>query len=339
MTKNQVTIKDVAREANVSIATVSRVINNQDKVKPETVQKIKAAMEKLNFHPNALGRNLRKMESRMILIILPSISNPFFSKIVDGMGEVAMNNGYNIMICPTKFQINAQKRYMNLIATRQAEGAVFLACEPQDKEIVDLCEHYPVLQCGDYNEKLNLPRISIDNKMAAYQVTKYLLDMGHKRIGFIGSVNNSVSSLQRLEGYKEALRNAGVGIDETLIAFADSDYSYTSAGVVVRKMLDKEKRPTAVFAISDIMAIAVMNAAKEMGFGIPDNLSIFGFDDIEMASMTEPKISSVNQSNYIMGKRAMRMLLDILENRELPERQVYVEHQLLIRGSTGAAEK
>jgi len=296
-------------------------------------------MEKLNFYPNALGRNLRKMESRMILIILPSISNPFFSQIVDGMGEIAMNNGYNIMICPTKFQTNAQKRYMNLIATRQAEGAVFLASEPQDREIVNLCEQYPVLQCGDYNEKLDLPRISINNRLAAYQVTKYLLDMGHTRVGFIGSVNNSVSSVLRLEGYQDALAEAGIEQDNSIIAYADSDYSYNSAGAVVRRMLSMPDRPTAIFAISDIMAIAAVNVAKEMGFGVPADISIFGFDDIEMASMTEPKISSVNQSNYIMGKRAMGMLLDILGGKELSERQVYVEHQLLIRGSTGAVKK
>lgn len=333
--KNQTTIYDIAKDANVSAATVSRVLNNSSKVFPETFERVQQSIKKLDYQPNLMSRSLAKKDNRNILIVLPNIANPFYADIVMGMIEISRLNKYEPLISITDLRADMELHCMDMISNNQASGAVVLGCELIDEGVLKKLEKYPVVQCCEYNELIDAPRISIDNRKAAHQAVNYLYDVGHRKIAFIGSTNKCVSSIERLEGYKQALKDKALELNEKYIELADATYSYSSACDVARRLLSLPDRPTAIFAISDVMAMAVVNVAKSMRIEIPEELSVFGCDDIEYARMSNPSISTINQSGYTMGKRAMKMLVDLLNDEYIPEKKQFIEHKILIRNSTG----
>ena len=331
-----VTIRDVARCAKVSTATVSRTLNNPEMVQKETLIKVREAIQKLNYAPNQMGSRLRKLHTRIVLIIMPNISNPFYSDIVEGMIDVARDERYEASICLTQLHADQEMKYMDMLIGNHADGAITLGCELTDPRVIERMKKCQVVQCCEYCKDAGAPHISIDNYAAAFQAVKNLIDIGHKRIGFIGSTNTCVSSIERFEGYKKSLENASLEYSEDIVMYADANYSFSSAHSVSLKMLSPPNRPTAIFAISDMMALAAIAAARSIGIKVPDQLSVFGCDNIEVSRSSTPPISTIDQSGYIMGKRAMKMLIDILENRYVPETEIFVEHKILIRESTGA---
>lgn len=331
-----VTLRDVARCAKVSTATVSRTLNTPELVQKETQIKVHEAIRKLNYVPNQMGSRLRKFHTRNVLIIMPNISNPFYSDIVEGMLDVTRDEQYEASICLTRLHADQEVKYMDMLIGNHADGAITLGCELTDPRVIERMKRCRVVQCCEYSKDVGIPHISIDNYTAAYQAVKYLIDIGHKRIGFIGSTNTCVSSVERFEGYKKSLENASLDFSEDIVMYADANYSFSSAYSASVKMLSLPNRPTAIFAISDVMAFAVISAARTIGIKVPEQLSVFGCDDVEVSRSSIPPISTIGQSGYTMGKRAMKMLIDILENRYVPETEIFVEHKILIRESTGA---
>lgn len=331
---SDVTIRDVARMAKVSTATVSRVINNPERVTEETQAKVHRAIDVLHYTPNVMGSRLRKRHSRTVLIIMPNISNPFYSDIVEGIMDVARDDQYETSICLTRLQAELELKYLNMLIGNQADGAVMLGCELTDPKVISRLKKCCVVQCCEYSKTAKLPHISINNLEAAYEAVKYLVDIGHRRIGFLGSTNACVSSLERFEGYKKCLAYASLEYDENIVMFADASYSFSSAYSVSQKLLSRPDRPTAIFAISDVIAWAAIRASQALGISVPEELSVFGCDDVEISRNVKPSISTINQSGYTMGKRAMKMLIALLENRYVPETEIFVDHQILIREST-----
>jgi len=326
------TIQDVAKAAGVSVATVSRVINNSSTVTPETCETVRNVIKKLNYQPNLLGRNLRKMETRMILVLLPNIANPFYATIVKGIEDVGHKNGYNVMLCNTDSDSKREKVYLNLLKNRLSDGVIFMAPELSREELSDIGRRFPVVQCCEYKEGASVSHVSIDNQAAAYKAVRHLTGLGRKRIGMISCENNFISTNLREQGYRKALEDSGISFDPSLLIYGD--YSFKSGLRAAKQMLYRSDKPDAIFAISDLMAIGVMRAVKEAGLKIPQDIAVVGFDDISFSSMYDPLLTTISQPKYDLGCIAMELLLKQIKGELSEPQDVFLEHELVIRSST-----
>lgn len=326
-------IQDVARLANVSVATVSRVINNSSAVTAKTRDKVESVVKDLNYQPNLLGRNLRRTKSHIALVLIPNISNPFYSRIVKGIEDIAHSNGFNVMLCNTDSDAQRERVYVDILKNKLADGIIFMASELSVNEMREISAVYPLVQCCEYLENLNVSHVSIDNFSAAYEATTHLCALGGKRVGFIGSMNNYISTIKREEGYKKALSDAGIKYDATLVRYGD--YSYRSAFNATSQMLvNKDNRPDAIFAISDIMAIGAINAIADNGLSVPKDIAVCGFDDISIAAMFNPPITTISQPTYEMGCVAMKLLLNQINQTTSDKECIIMEHNLIVRATT-----
>ena len=324
-----VTIADVARYAGVSVATVSRVINGSDKVTEKTKEKIEKAIAEIGYRPNALGRNLRRMNTNTILVILPTIANSFFSKLVKGIEDTGRKKGYAVMLCTTEENPDSERMYLDLIRMCQADGAILLSSYLSDEELNQFGKAYPLVQCSEYRENVNLPYVSIDNVKAAYDSVSYLTALGHRKIALI-SESNSYSSRLREIGYEKALKEASV--KERYIEYGN--YGYTSGYRAMERLLCQCPSLSAVFAISDIMAVGAIKACVAHGKRVPEDISVIGFDNIIFSRMFTPELTTVSQPRYQLGENAMNMLITRLETGKYPSSDQFLNHELIIRQST-----
>ncbi len=326
------TIQDVAKAAGVSVATVSRVLNKSDSVSENTRVTVLAAIKELNYRPNLLGRHLRRTETRLVLALLPSIANPFYSRIVKGMEDVAHKNGYNVMLCNTDSEVGRERIYLEMLKNRLADGVIFMAPEIGSEELTEIGRDFPVVQCCEYKEGAQVPLTSIDNFAAAQKVARHLISLGHKKIGMISCHNNFLSTIRREQGFRRALEEAGLTLEESYIAYGD--YSFKSGHRAALSLMVLAEKPTAIFAISDVMAVGVLRAAKEKGFRVPQDLAVVGFDNISFAHMCDPMLTTISQPKYDLGCAAMNLLIRKI-NGELKEPvEIVLENELIIREST-----
>lgn len=326
------TISDVAQAAGVSVATVSRVINGNANVSPETLEKVQKAIQNLNYRPNLLGRDLRRTKSERVLVLLPSISNPFYSEIVKGIEDVANESGYSIMLCNTDSDIKREKKYIKMLKSRLADGAILMASEMNCEELTELSEEVPMVQCCEYKEGIPVPHVSIDNEKAAYKAVKHLISLGHRKIAFIGANNQFLSSFLRKKGYLRALAEENIEHNPAYVCYGD--YSYKSGLRNMKKLLDMKERPTAVFCISDIMAIGAIRSAMEEKLKVPEDLAVCGFDNIYFSRMFTPSVTTVSQPMYDLGCTAMELLIKMIEKKSTEAGHRFLEHELIIREST-----
>jgi len=326
------TISDVAKVAGVSVATVSRVINGIANVSPETTAKVTKAIQELDYRPNLLGRNLRRTKSERILVLLPNISNPFYSEIVKGIEDVANRNGYNIMLCNTDSDIKREKKYIKMLKTRLADGAILMASEISCEELTELAKEVSMVQCCEYKEGIPVSHVSIDNEKAAYKATKHLISLGHRKIAFIGANNQFLSSNLREKGYLRALSDEGIEPNPDYLCYGD--YSYKSGLRNMKKLLNLQERPTAVFCVSDVMAIGAIRLAMEENLKVPEELAVCGFDNIHFSWMFTPSVTTIAQPMYDLGCTAMDALIRIIEGKSSEVIHYFLEYELIIRDST-----
>lgn len=328
------TITDVAREANVSVATVSRVLNNQNSVTPETSKRVYRAIEKLSFEPNMSARNLRRNETRVILIVAPNITNPYYAHILTGIGDAASESKYSALIYNTAGDEASERAGLDMLKKRRADGAILLATEKNSTLIEEYALKYPIVQCSEYILNQDLPRVSIDNYKAATDIMEYIISLGHKRIATISSCNNYISTALRLQGYKDVLNVHGLEVRQEYIALANADYSFRSGKAAAFKLLEQKDRPTAIFCISDILALGAITAAKELGIRVPEDLTVIGFDDVDDTTMFHPYITTIAQPCYELGKESFRILHACMNNGEKTNMKVVLPHKFIIRESS-----
>lgn len=327
------TIQDVAEKAGVSVATVSRVMNNSERVLESTRAKVLKVMTELDYKPNHLGRNLRKMKTNTILVLLPSISNPFYSGVVKGIEDVAKSELYNVLLCNTDSSYEREASYIHLLENRTADGVIFMETAMPTDELSVLTKKHPIVQCSEYKTGTTVPSVSIDNKAAAREIVNYLIQKGRRRIGLITCDNQLISTKDRFEGYKQALFETGIPYDRDLILMGN--YTFRSGYDAAKKIHEMQDPPDAVFAISDVMAIGLMNGLKKQGFNIPEDILVAGFDNISFAIMSDPALTTIEQPRYDLGAEAMRLLLSILKKEMISYENVILKHKLIIRESTG----
>ncbi len=331
--KNNSTISDVSRLAKVSVATVSRVVSNKCYVKPETKEKVNKAIQELGYQPNQSARNLRMNTSGVILVITPNMTNPYYANIITGISETARKYECSTFVCSTDSDDKQDVAFMQLLQHR-ADAAIVLATNSNDVSLLPYLDWFPVVFCSEYNPDLKVDRISIDNYKAAYEATEYLIKLGHKKIGMMSSENDYVSTKLRKKGFIDACEKYQIEVDEDHIIYASKDYSFSSARRLAKDFLSRENRVTALFCISDILALGANQGAKELGLDVPKDISIMGFDNLEYAQMIIPQITTVHQPCYEIGVAAMERIHQKLMNKEEDVKVEVLEHHLVIRGST-----
>jgi DNA-binding LacI/PurR family transcriptional regulator len=325
---------DVAREAGVSVATVSRLLNTQDVVSPETAERVYAAIEKLSYEPNLLARNFRRSESRVILILSPNFTNPYYAHILSGIGDAAAELGYSALIFNTADDPAREHEALEMLKKHRADGAILMASDMNCSRLLAYADHYPLVQCSEYGPDVDIPHVSIDNYLATTQTMEYLIGLGHKRIAIISSENDYISTNLRLKGYKDALEKHAIAPREDYIVYASRDYSFKSGKKTAKELLAVNPRPTAIFSISDTLALGAITAAKELGYRVPEDVTVIGFDDVEHTTMFHPYITTVAQPCYELGKRSAHLLCAQMKQGKDVPRQLILEHQLIVRESS-----
>ncbi|MEL7657704.1 MAG: LacI family DNA-binding transcriptional regulator [Bacillota bacterium] len=325
-------IQEVAKKANVSVATVSRVLNNNIYVKQETREKVMQAIKELNYSPNLSGRILRRNETKVVLILLPTISNPFYAKAVTGIRHVADKMGYLTLICNTESSKEKEMEFLDLLKYKQADGAIIMSHDMEIDKLEEIRESHPIVQCFEYQQSNKLSYVSVDNEKAAYDAVDYLIQIGHSKIGLVGCHPAYSSAVQREEGYKKALSGAGIELDPNLII--RGDYGFKSGYDCAIELMERNQKPTAIFAISDMQAIGVIKALKTIGLRVPQDVSVMGFDNITMAEIYDPSVTTVYQPAYKIGSKAMTILIEELKSETYKPQHILMKHELIIREST-----
>jgi len=332
----EATIKDVARKAGVSVATISRVLNNSAVVSPETAEKVNEAIKELNYKPNFLGRNLRKRETNVILALVPSTEQTYYSQILHGMQVEALNHGYDVFMSTTNSYRPHEERLLGMLKNRTVDAAVLLGTVLDDATLKELENQYCIALCCEPREGSEALTVMIDNEKAAYDAVKYLISIGHTRIGMVSTEVRAPSSMEREAGYIRALKESGIKFDEKYI-FRDS-YDYTSGMKAAEYFNRMENSPTAVFAVSDFLAAGVIKKGTELGLNIGREFSVIGFDNISMTEMYTPSITTVEQPCFEIGKTVARLVIENISGHENKGR-IFLDHRLVFRQSTESVKK
>lgn len=329
------TIKDVAKLAGVSVATVSRVINGEENVLPKTKARVDDAIEKLSYAPNLLGRNLRRGSTKSILVLLNTISNPFYSRVVRGIEERAAEDGYSVMLCMTHGDISLEQRAVSLLQTKLIDGAIFLSSEQPGEQLTEACRGIPVVQACEPQEGFLAASVSIDNKKAASDAISYLIGRGHREIAFFGASGTLSSSVCRLEGFREAMHYANLPVREEYIV--EEGFSI-HAGMRAAKRLLRcgTSLPDAVFCISDSVACGAVRAFAEAGLRVPEDISVMGFDNALLSEAFLPGITTVKQPRYEIGYKAAELLLCAMRGADNRAEKIVLTHELIERDSVAS---
>ncbi|MGE7545983.1 LacI family DNA-binding transcriptional regulator [Sporosarcina newyorkensis] len=329
-----VNIFDVAKLANVSIATVSRVTSNKEGVNEKTRAAVLEAMDKLGYRPNSAARTLRMSKSNIIIVLMLNIKNTFYSEYIRGLEEVARNAGYDLLIGSTDGDIEKEKNYMDLIRDSRVDGVILTTAGVLNDDFVKkINESSPVVLTFDYVPGQNIPSISIDNESASRKITNHLINMGHKRIAHITGYMGRLQSQTRLNGYKQALAQHNIQVQEALIQ--EGGYLLQDGYIATQKLLSFEKVPTAIYGGNDNIAIGALKAILDAGLRVPEDIAVVGFDDVEVASYMTPSLTTIHQPRYEIGKRAMDLLLKKINEEQIQQPHVILEDELMIRESCG----
>ena len=301
-------IKDVAREARVSIATVSRVLNDIDVVNEDTKKKVLDAIQKLGYRPNIVARSLKTQRTKTIGILIPDISSQFYPDIVRGAEDGANIYDYNVILCNSDFDIEKEKEYLKVLKEKMVDGVIYMS-SLLNEEILDLINELDLktILVETRDKENRLPSVTIDNVKATYESTKYLIDKGKKNIAFVGVGKDSSNAWgDRYIGYEKAMQEAGMKIDEDLVYFDN---------LAADKFVNSNKKFDGVICASDETAMGVINGLREKGINVPNDVSVVGFNNISISSMFYPKLTTVSQPSYDMGSVAMRMLIKLLNDK------------------------
>lgn len=326
-------IKDVAREAGVSIATVSRVLNDIDVVNEDTKKKVLDAIKKLGYRPNIVARSLKTQKTKTIGILVPDISSGFYPEIVRGAEDVANIYDYNVILCNSDFDSEKEKEYLRVLKEKMVDGVIYMSSSLQD-EILDIINELDLKTVlVETNDKEGtLPSVTIDNIKATYEATNYLLNKDLKNIAFAGVKKDTMNAWgDRYIGYENALTDKSMKIDEELVF--TGNLKVKTGYDAVEKFESLNKKYDAVVCASDEIAMGVINGLREHGKNVPEDVSVIGFNDNAVASVFYPKITTINQPSYDMGSVAMRMLIKLLNKKEIDEAQYVLDYSLVERDS------
>lgn len=332
------TIRDVAEEADVSVATVSHVINDTRYVSPELTDRVERVMEELGYHPNAVARSLKTQKTQTIGLLTSDLSNPFFSKTLRGVEDRALEESHSLIVCNTDEMLEKEKLYLDVLTQRKIDGLVIAPTGKSDEELTALQEHNISLVFIDRQvEGIDADAVLSDNISGAKAATNHLIKYGHSRIGIILGLKSVSTSKERLEGYREALREEGIHYEPSLVRRGQSQ---VDSGVEAAKnLLSLSNPPTAIFSTNNLMTIGAMQGIQQSEKSCPDEISLVGFDDFEWASTFRPRLTTVAQNPYLIGSKAADLLFERIGDRDREFREVRIPTELKVRDSSAKLQE
>jgi LacI family transcriptional regulator len=328
------TMKRVAECAGVSIATVSRVINRNGYVAPYLQKRVLVAMESLHYQPSALARGLRRRETQTVGVLVPQLAQPFFSSLGYAIEKTLFAHQYRAFLCSAEEDQKKESAYIDMLLRQRADGIILVPTGQSLANVERLLRvKVPVVLVDRDLPVLNIDRILSDNFGGAYEVCRHLIELGHRRIGVIGSPQYSESMARRLAGVKKALDDSAIELDDQLLVMGVTE-QFELGFSATRHFLRLAKPPTAVIALTDVIAVGALHAAWKTGLALPQHLSVTGFDDVALASYTLPELTTVAQPVLEMGEQAVQRLLERIRNPALEARRTVLPTRLVIRSST-----
>lgn len=328
-----VTIYDVAREANVSMATVSRVVNGNPNVKPATRKKVTACIERLGYRPNAVARGLASRKTTTVGVIVPDISKSYYAELSRGIADVATMYEYNIILSNSDKRPLRETELIEDHLGKQVDGILFMSdsiSEDVRKEMISA--NVPIVLAGTYDSELDFPTVNIENKKAAYHAVNELIANDHKRIAFIsGPFSRDINRLAKKTGYEEAMSEAGLSIPEGYIV--ETDNTYDDAYEVWNRLRKLPEPPTAIFAGNDEIAVGLMNGIRDGGLTVPDDIEMICFQHSILARAVRPQLTAIRVPLYDLGAVSMRLLTKLMNGEEVDQKQVILPYQVEERDS------
>ncbi|XEC94659.1 LacI family DNA-binding transcriptional regulator [Paenibacillus tarimensis] len=329
------TIHDIARMAGVSTTTVSKVINNKGRISKSTRERVNQIIEDLNYRPNVLASAMKGKSSYQIAFLIPDIDNPIYAKYLKHIEERGQELGYNVVMCSTDNDSVKEARHISLLKQRRVDGFIIASKFKNEELLKELIEEdFPVVLFAHERLAHSVDSVTADDYMGGYMTAKYLHSLGHRKIGVIGE--DSVSSNERIRGYKFALSEAGIPVDDRLIVVGGAAMEDAESGAAL--LLDRKDRPSAIFGVNDILAIGAMRAAKARKLRIPEQLSVIGFDDTQLCLIVSPTLSSVTMPVRELGKHVMDIIIGKIENGESVKQRIRMLPELVVRETTGPVQ-
>jgi len=333
-----VTIKDIAKLAGVSPSTVSRVISGHSRISEATSKKVKEIMEELGYHPNVMAKSLVSKTTRTLGIILPRPAeqiflNFFFAEVIRGIVAQTAKAGYDLLMAAATPDTNEIDTVTRLVRGRRVDGIILLRSRQGDPNIAFLHkESFPFVLIGrspDYPDSLSVDN---DNVQAAYDATKHLIEQGHRRIGFVGGPTDLIVSQDRMEGYWKAMRESGLaGRDEWIV---EGEFLQDSGYRAMSILMSLPERPTALVVTDDLISFGILRGLSELGYSVPQDLSLVSFNDIALSKLATPPISSIDIGIFQLGYTASHLLLRGIQGETLLQKRIIIPHRLIVRESS-----
>jgi len=333
-------LKDVANKAGVSIATVSRVINNAPNISDETRFRVQKAMKALNYRPSRIAKRLRSksVSGNLVGVMVPDISNPFYIDVLTGIEDYLHSHQYLLIMCNFSQNAAKEKMYVDALVSESVDGLIVAPAHEEDEKIMELERvgiPFVCIDRGLKNVKADL--VLVDNVKGAYEAVSYLLKQDYKRIAYISGLIEIPTSRQREAGYMSALEEFGIPYRRELVKYGDSGMQ---SGIrLTRDLLMQEQRPDAIFTGNNLITLGALQAITKMGLHIPDDIAVIGFDDMPFSDTLNPPLTAVRQPAYEIGRRAAELLYQRILEPERPNVKIMLETELIIRESTRVKAK
>lgn len=333
-----VTIKDIAKELNISYSSVSRALNNKSGVSQDKTKEIKKLARKMGYQPNNLARGLVSKTSKTIGVVIPDINNPFFGEIVTGVTELAKEKGYNILLCVSDWNADQEKEEIDSLIERRVDGIIIKPSNDQKQDAyknIDL----PLVILENWSLSKNRIVVEVDNKLGGYIATKYLLECGYKKIGFLGGRTVSHSSGQRISGWKKALKEAEIPFEEDMIAYGGA-FTVQGGYLAAENLFQNVPDIDAIFASNDVIALGALQCLSEKNIKVPEEIGVVGFDNIVYAELPQIRLTTIHQPKYELGQLAASTIIGQIEDAEgsktknKTSQKIVLEPKLVVRKTT-----
>lgn len=334
-------IKEIAKEAGVSVATVSRVLNHPDTVAPKTRERILNLMEQMDYKPNWFARGLNFNKTDTIALLVPNILNPAFVEMAEGVESVAAQKGYTVLLCITEGELAKERQYIQTLINRRVDGLILVSSMLDNEELNLLKkQNVSVVLVGESSGSSFAPMVRIDCQGAAYLAVQHLINCEHKEISLIYGRTPAMENRNKIIGYTKALQEAGIPFKKSLLV--EEENTIEGGYLATRKLLGSENCPEAIFTTSDLMAFGVIDALRDAELRIPEDVAVMGFDNIKMSSLMVPRLSTVAKPLHKMGLSGARLLLDVIESKDKEDlvlKEIILQSKLKIRKSCGHKER
>ncbi|KIL38187.1 LacI family transcriptional regulator [Gordoniibacillus kamchatkensis] len=341
--RKSVTILDIAKLAHASPATVSRVLSNSSyPVSAELKRKIKSAAKELNYTPNLLGRQLKTNNSMTIGIIVPSISNPFYSSIVLGVEEIARANGYQVLLCNSHQDVILEKQFLQTMLEKQVKGVIISSISAEKNLLRQFSDKgICVISIDQHREGEDIYQINYDYRKGGFMAASHLAECGHTKIAFVTAPLDRPSRIYMVQGFRDALRESRILFNDGYLLVSEipkntnynSNIEFENGKTMARRLTELSDRPTAVVACNDLMALGFIYELNRLGVRVPDDVSVIGFDNIDFANISMPPLTTVDHPKYEMGKFSCGMLFQVLNGENVNISEIVLQPKLVIRNS------